>query len=94
MYERFLSCLLSPKRCDDITASWEKAALCIWESKAADQLRGNRAANQRLCFRYKESTLNYYIHFKPLAILCGCAAGFVLDVVGNPEDRVSLDATQ
>ena len=27
--------------------------------------------------------------FKPLAILCGCTARFVLDLVGNPEDRFS-----
>ena len=35
-----------------------------------------------------------YLHFlkpnfKPLAILCGCTARFVSDLVGNPEDRFS-----
>ena len=34
-----------------------KPAFCICENKDADQLRGNREANQRLCFRYIDSTL-------------------------------------
>ena len=29
-----------------------KPAFCICEIKDADQLRGNREADQRLCFRY------------------------------------------
>ena len=33
-----------------------KPALCICENKDADQLRGNREADQRLCFRYTDST--------------------------------------
>ena len=34
----------------------EKTAFCICENKDADQLRGNRKADQRLCFRYIDST--------------------------------------
>ena len=34
-----------------------KPAFCIWENKDADQLCGNRAAGQRLCFRYIDSTI-------------------------------------
>ena len=30
---------------------------CICENKDADQFRGNREADQRLCFRYKERTI-------------------------------------
>ena len=30
---------------------------CICKNKDADQLRGNREADQRLCFRYIESTI-------------------------------------
>ena len=30
---------------------------CICENKEADQLRGNREADQRLCFRYTDSTI-------------------------------------
>ena len=33
-------------------------------------------------------------NLKPLAILCGCTARFVSDLVGNPEDRVSYDAAR
>ena len=31
--------------------------VCICENKVADQLRGNREADQRLCFRYTDSTI-------------------------------------
>ena len=34
-----------------------KPAFCICENKDADQLRGNREADQRLCFRYMVSTI-------------------------------------
>ena len=32
-------------------------AFCICQNKAADQLRGNHEADQRLCFRYIDSTI-------------------------------------
>ena len=35
----------------------EKPAFCICENKDADQLRGNREADQRLCFRYIDSAI-------------------------------------
>ena len=35
-----------------------KPAFCICENKGADQLRGNREADQRLCFRYTDSTIH------------------------------------
>ena len=34
-----------------------KSAFCICENKDADQLRGNGEADQRLCFRYMDSTI-------------------------------------
>ena len=34
-----------------------KATICICENKGADQLRDNREADQRLCFRYLDSTI-------------------------------------
>ena len=34
-----------------------KPTICICEKKGADQLRGNREADQRLCFRYSDSTI-------------------------------------
>ena len=35
-----------------------KPAFCISENKDADQLRGKRKADQRLCFRYIDSTIH------------------------------------
>ena len=49
-------------------------------------------ADQRLCFRYTDSTIPLLP--KPLAILCDCTARFVLDLVGNPEDRFSHNEAQ
>ena len=34
-----------------------KPTICLDENKGADQLRGNREADQRLCFRYSDSTI-------------------------------------
>ena len=34
-----------------------KQAFCICENKDADQLRGNREADQRLCFHYLDGTI-------------------------------------
>ena len=34
-----------------------KQTICIGENKDADQLRSNREADQRLCFRYMDSTI-------------------------------------
>ena len=34
-----------------------KPAFCICENKDADQLCGDREADQRLCFRYTDSTI-------------------------------------
>ena len=34
-----------------------KPDFCICENKDADQLRVNREADQRLCFRYMDSTI-------------------------------------
>ena len=34
-----------------------KPTICIGENKDADQLRGNREADQRFCFRYSDSTI-------------------------------------
>ena len=64
-----------------------KPAFCICKNKDADQLRSDCAADQRLCIRYIYSTIP--LNFRPLAILCGCTAWLVWDLVGNPEDRFS-----
>ena len=69
-----------------------KPAFCLCENKDTDQLCGNRTADQRLCFRYIDSTIPLLPKsgiFKPLAIFDGCTAWFVWGLVGNPEDRFS-----
>ena len=35
----------------------EKTGFCICENKDADQLRGYREADQRLCFRHMDSAI-------------------------------------
>ena len=34
-----------------------KPTICIGENKDAEKLRDNREADQRLCFRYSDSTI-------------------------------------
>ena len=41
-----------------------KPTICIGENKDADQLRGNREADQRLCFRYSDSTIPLLLKFE------------------------------
>ena len=41
-----------------------KQTCCICEKKDADQLRGNREADQRLCFRYLDSIIPLLPEYK------------------------------
>ena len=41
----------------DMSRIVRKPDFCLGENKGADQLRGNREADQRLCFRYSDSTI-------------------------------------
>ena len=45
-----------PVICSRATLSCD-SSYCICENKGADQLRGNLKADQRLCFRYIDSTI-------------------------------------
>ena len=59
---------------------------CICENKDADQLRGKREADQRLCFRYIDIVQSLYFlnpKFQASSYLCSCTAWFVSDQVGN-----------
>ena len=40
---------------DNLSCIVRKPAFCICENKDADQLRGNREADQHLCFRYVDN---------------------------------------
>ena len=86
----YVYCLL----CYHVSRVVRKPAFCICENKAADQLCGNREADQHLCFGYTDSTIPLLPiikiqNFQPLAIFCNCTAWFVSDLVGNPEDWFS-----
>ena len=70
-----------------------KPVFSINENKGGDQLCGNHAADQLLCFRYTDSTIallpkSEISSLKPSSV----AVQFVSDLVGNPEDRFSNDA--
>ena len=52
--------------------------------------RSNCTADQRLCFRYTDSTIPRLL----LACFCDCPGRFMSDLVGNPEDRFSCVAAQ
>ena len=54
-----------------------KPDFCICENKAADQLRGNREADQRLCFRYTDSTI-------PLLPICEITSLYPSSVAVQP----------
>ena len=41
-----------------------KPTICICENKDANQLRGNREADQRICFRYTDSTLPLILKYE------------------------------
>ena len=45
-----------------------KPAFCICENKDANQIRGDREADQRLCFRYMDSTIPQ-LHKSEISIL-------------------------
>ena len=41
-----------------------KQTICIGENKGADQFRGNREADQRLCFRHTDSRIPLLLEYK------------------------------
>ena len=43
--------------CSQMSRIVRKPDFCLGENKGADQLRGNREADQCLCFRYSDSTI-------------------------------------
>ena len=71
-----------------------KPVFCICENKDADQLRGNREADQRLCFRYTDSTIPLLPKSEISSLLpffCGCTARFVSE---TPKNRFSQNEAQ
>ena len=74
----------------------EKPTICIGENKDAAQLRGNREADQHLCFRYSDSTIPGLFYLNPkfqASNLCACTGRYVSDlsrnhIVGFPTRRL------
>ena len=61
-----------------------KPTICICQNKGTDQLRGNHVADQRLCFRYTDSTIPLLkSRISRIACFYDCTARFVLDQVGT-----------
>ena len=70
-----------------LSRAMRKPFLCLCENKGAYQLRGKREDDQRICFRYTDSSS--IPNFKLLAFFCDCTGRFVSDLVRNPEDLCS-----
>ena len=49
--------IMAFQKVDKMSRVVRKPDFCICENKDADQLRGNREADQRLCFRFTNSTV-------------------------------------
>ena len=49
-----------------------KPDFCICENKGADQLCGDRTTDQRLCFRYIDSTIPLLSKSRNFKIFCDC----------------------
>ena len=65
-----------------------KQAFCICENKVADQLSSNCTADQRLCFRYTDSTIPQIENVHPLA------GSVCVGLVWKPHCWFSHDAAQ
>ena len=78
-----------------------KPTICIGENKDADQLRGNREADQRLCFRYSDSTIPPLLNSKissfypaSVAVQAGsCRTCSENHIVGFPTRRLIWSVT-
>ena len=75
-----------------------KPAFCICENKDADQLRGNREADQRLCFPYLDSTIPLLLKSEISSLLPSSVVVLYSSVCvrpgGNTEDRFSRGMAQ
>ena len=67
----------------------EKTCFCTCEirRRKSSAQNGNRATDQRLCFRFIHVESTILQNCKRLAIICGCTAWFLSDLVGYSEVR-------
>ena len=79
-----------------------KPTICICENKGADQLRSNCEADQRLCFRYTDSTLPLLLKSKissfwpaPVTVQVGlCLTCWETTLLVFPRDSSYIDCKQ
>ena len=71
-----------------------KPIICIDENKDADQLRGHREADQRLCFRYSDSTLPLLLKSKISSSLLCLYSSVCVGPVRKPHCWFSHEAAQ
>ena len=74
-----------------------KPTFCICENKDADQLPGNREADQRLCFRCKDSKIPLLPKSEISSLFPSSMAvqpGFCRTWSETPEDRFSHNTSQ
>ena len=77
-----------------LSRTMRKLEFCLCENKGADQLCCNCEADQRLCFRYTDSTIPLLLKYKISSIYPSSEATQtgLSDLVGNHEDRFSRNA--
>ena len=74
-----------------------KPVFCICENKDADRLRGNREGDQRLCFRYIDSTIPLLSNSEISSLYLSSVAvhpGLCQTGSETPEDRFSQNEAQ
>ena len=59
---------MSPQSRRNLSRLMGKPTISIGENKGADQLRGHREADQRLCFRYSDSTVPLLLKSKSFSL--------------------------
>ena len=71
-----------------------KPAFCTCENKDADQLRGNREADQRLCFRYMDSVIPLLSNSEISRLYPGlCGTWSEIPKTGNLTTRLKYHTT-
>ena len=78
----------------DMSLVIRKPAFCICENKDADQLRGNREADQRLCFRYIDSTIPLLSNASVIYIPGSLGAGDSGDIAGPKCRDLTFDESR
>ena len=71
-----------------------KPTICIGENKDANQLCGNREADQRICFRYSDSTIPPLLNSKASSLLLCLYSPVCVGPVRKPHCWISHEVAQ